>query len=279
MLLLNDHIITVTYFLNTEARIEEITNYLLPSGSPWFNKLSLKYDTEIDDYKINNDLMILYFIKQELDRLNAATVLELWSMPYQRMDYKNEGDLYTLPYVAKFLSDLNFKQIIVIEPHSQMTMEHLYVHPYYPVTYWLKQIRKENMIPIEGKVHIVFPDYGAFERYQNDLEKEEDICVFSKKRDHKSNSIVEHDLSQGKITKGSTCFILDDICSSGNTLYNVALYAKKEGATKVYVIVAHCEYTAIKGNLLTKDSPVDQMFTSKSMISCEHSKIIYLDIY
>lgn len=275
MILINETEITKSYFSNTEVRLKEFDcgGYIV---------VELKYETENESYKVNDDLMCLYFVKQELDRLNKKANLVLYSMPYQRMDHKSGTDIHTLPYVAKFINDLNFTEVIVIEPHSDKTVEYLADNAtmIYPVPRMLRWITNDNeLCHIENKddIYVIFPDAGAFRRYRDELEGY-NICVFTKKRDHETNQIVKHELSIGQITRGSICFILDDICSSGQTLLDVAYYAKMAGASKVYVVVAHCENRALEGELLKPYSPVDMMYTTTSMISCDHPKITYIDI-
>lgn len=279
MILFNYQEIEKDYFSNSEVRIADFKKRV----QPYSNRIDLKYETENPEYKVNDDLMILYFIKQELYKNcgNVAVDLYLRTMPYQRMDHKSGNYLHTLPYVAKFINDLGFTNIYVVEPHSEMTKKYLggNAEMIFPMADMLKEVK--SRVLIEVKEHIVFPDAGAYERYGKALKEEglvteEDICVFSKKRDHDTNKIVQHELSQGNITKGSRCFILDDICSSGKTLLDVAYYAKMAGAKYIYIVVVHCENTALSSDLLKEDSPVDEMFTTTSMISCYHPKITYI---
>lgn len=273
MILINGEILKTSYFSNTEVRIKEFTRYIKSAG----NYIELKYETERSNYKINNDLMILYFVKQEFDSMGIDVSLVLWSMPYQRMDHKNADDILTLPFVAKFLNDLNFKKILVIEPHSEKTKEYLRKDAVivYPVADW---INNAIINTDSDNVVVAFPDAGAYERYKDSLDTNIKTCVFSKKRDHKTNEIVHHKILRGDIAKGSTCFIVDDICSSGGTLLDVADYAKSVGAAKVIVIVAHCENEALKREILKPESSVDMMYTSNSMISAVHPKIAYMKI-
>lgn len=268
MLLINGEKIETSYFSNTEVRIKEFKELIKD-----VNYIELKYETEKKDYKINDDLMQLYFVKQEFDSMGIEVNLVLWSMPYQRMDHKNADDLYTLPYVAKFIKDLHFRKILVIEPHSKKTLEFLGDGTviYYPVAKWINKMLDYE---IDNFV-LVFPDAGAYERYKNMLPDDVNICVFSKKRNHYTNEIIEHSVIEGKILKDSNCLIVDDICSSGQTLMDVANYAKEAGAYEIVVIVAHCENEALKREILKPNSSVRGMLTSNSMISCKHDKILY----
>lgn len=273
MILVNDVELKKDYFSNTEVRIHEF------QINAYYNRIDLKYETENPEYKINDDLMILYFVKQEFDKAGVQVDLYLRTMPYQRMDHKSGRYLHTLPYVAKFINDLKFKEVFVIEPHSSETKKYLddNARMIYPVVDMLKNIIDSALAEIVGDIHVVFPDAGAFKRYNESLTWECDVCVFTKKREHDTNNIIKHEISTGHITRGSTCFILDDICSSGQTLLDVAYYAKMAGAAKIYVVTAHCENLALQGELLSKRSPINMMFTTNSMISCEHPKITYLN--
>lgn len=279
MIFVNGNKVEKDYFSNTEVRIKEF------EIENWYNYVVLQYETENKEYKINDDLMILYFIKKQIDiyfrqegREKAYVSLILKTMPYQRMDHKSGKYIHTLPFVADFIKSLNFEEIHVIEPHSSETKKYLGENAkmYYPVVSMLNNVIDNELAEIYGNVHIVFPDAGAYERYNESLDGKYDVCVFEKKREYDTNSIVSHEISKGHISRGSTCFILDDICSSGQTLLDVAYYAKMAGAKKIYIITAHCEALAFKSGLLNKNGPVTHMFTTSSMISCEHPKITYL---
>ncbi len=276
MILINQTEIKKNYFSNTEVRIKEF-------DCKGDIVVELKYETENESYKINDDLMCLYFIKQELDRLGKNAKLILWSMPYQRMDHKSGADIHTLPYVAKFINNLSFEEVVVIEPHSDKTEEYLNSNAkaQYLVPKILNVVINDDefrSFEDEENICIIFPDAGAYHRYLPKLEEKHNICVFDKRRNHETNKIMEHKISVGKIKKDEICFILDDICSSGQTLLDVAYYAKMSGASKVYVVVAHCENKALEGELLKSSSPVDMMYTTTSMISCKHPKIKYVPI-
>ena len=275
MLYINGNQIKTSYFSNTEVRVKDFMQHIKSIN----NYIELKYETERLDYKINDDLMQLYFLKQEFESMHIEVSLVLWSMPYQRMDHKNVDDLYTLPYVANFLKSLNFKKILVIEPHSEKTAEFLgdVAKIVYPVATWIKSAVKAEK-SVNSDVVIVFPDKGAYERYKDMLDADVKTCVFTKKRNNYTNDIEAHYISQGEITNGSTCYIIDDICSSGQTLLDVACEAMKSGAKDINIIVGHCEDKALKGQILKQGSPVNKMYTSKSMISTIHPKIEYMDI-
>lgn len=277
MIYINGQPIVKEYFSNTEVRITEISALLNQYSLE--AKVELKYETENKDYKVNDDLMILYFVKKELDRINYEAELVLWSMPYQRMDHKNEGYLQTLPYAAEFIKSLEFKSIKVIEPHSEMTelllsgTKHTTL---YPVINWALEVIEDFTTP-NTEIVIAFPDRGAYERYGESFQNN-NFCVFRKQRDGVSNQIIHHAIEIGNIPVGATCIILDDICSTGKTLLDVAYYAKMAGAKKVFVVVGHCENIALERGVVSDDSPIDLLFTSKSMINCKHEKIRYMNI-
>ena len=85
-------------------------------------------------------------------------------------------------------------------------------------------------------------------------------------------------LAQGTINKDSTCIIIDDLCSKGGTFEYAARILKSLGAKKVYLVVTHCEENIFNGKLLDNNSPIDKIFTSKSILSTEHEKIEFIDI-
>lgn len=225
-------------------------------------------------YKTDFDLVKLYNVKRKVDLLCSNINLFVWYMPYSRMDRKIEGDIFTLKYVCEYINKMHFKKVYVVEPHSEVTIQLLdNVFDVYPVIDWLPAIKSK--INFGENDHIVLPDKGAKLRYGVE---HQNVCVLSKKREPITGRIETMELAQGKINKGSTCVIIDDLCSKGGTFELSAHILKSLGAKKVYLVVTHCEENIFNGELLKLDSPIDKIFTSKSILNTPHEKIEFMEI-
>lgn len=264
MLILNGKELLTERFPNNETKVKDFENSIVDGQ----NVLEFKYTTDAD-------LITLMFVKKRIDEFAVPCTLFVWYMPYSRMDRKIDGDLFTLQYVASFINWLNFKKVVVMEPHSEKTMKLLErATAIYPVKDWLPAVQKE--IGFTEKDHVVFPDKGAAARYADSGYA--NICIMEKKRNPITGNIEDMRLKEGKVNPGSKCIIIDDLCSKGGTFAWAASILKSLGASEVYLIVSHCEETIFNGKLLTEDSPISKVYASTSIMCKEHPNIEYMDV-
>lgn len=264
MLRLNGQKLITERFPNNETKVKDFEQHIQKEH----NVLEFKYVTD-------EDLITLMFVKQRIDEANVPCTLFVWYMPYSRMDRKIEGDLFTLQYACNFINWLNFTKVVVMEPHSDKTLKMLErAKPIYPVKDWLPKVQQE--IGFSENDHIVFPDKGAAARYADS--GYENVLVLEKKRNPLTGNIEDMRLKEGKVNPGSKCIIIDDLCSKGGTFDWAGSILKAAGASKVVLVVSHCEETIFAGKLLTLGSKIDMVYTSTSIMSKEHPKIKFMDV-
>lgn len=235
MLKLNGKQITTERYPNNETKVKDFKEYIQKEE----NILEFKYLTDAD-------LVTLMFVKQRIDEANVPCRLFIWYMPYSRMDRKIEGDLFTLKYTCNFINWLHFTKVVVMEPHSEKTVQMLErMRPVYPVKDWVKAEE------LGEQVQIIFPDKGAAARYINSGYK--NVCIMEKKRDPITGVIQNMHIKEGTVIPGAKCIIIDDLCSKGGTFAWAGSILKDAGASEVVLVVSHCEETIFKGtfNLLT----------------------------
>lgn len=261
MLRLNGYEIETERFANNEARVKDFEEHILLEER---NVLEFRYFND-------EDLILLMFVKKRIDEFNVPCTLFIWYMSYSRMDRKIEGDLFNLKYICDYINWLDFAHIVVMEPHSDKTLELLErATAVYPVKDW---IRPENL---EQNVQIVFPDKGAVARYSECGYP--NVCVMQKTRNPFNGWITDMHLKEGNVIPGSKCIIIDDLCATGGTMYRAANILKENGAGEIILVVSHCEPKVFDGELLKDDSPISKIYTSRSIMSIEHPKIQYMDI-
>lgn len=263
MIKLNGYEIQTERFPNHEARVKDFEQHIFLEGTRE-NVLEFKYFND-------EDLILLMFVKKRIDEFNVPCTLFIWYMSYSRMDRKIEGDLFNLKYICSYINWLNFARIIVMEPHSDKTMQLLErATAVYPVKDWIKPEKMDD------NVQIVFPDKGAVARYSDCDYK--NICVMQKTRNPFSGWITDMHLKEGTVIPGAKCIIIDDLCATGGTMYRAANILKEAGASEIVLVVSHCEEKVFDGELLKEESPIKKIYTSKSIMSIEHPKIQYMDI-
>lgn len=91
-----------------------------------------------------------------------------------------------------------------------------------------------------SNVVIVSPDEGGMKRVEEYAKRLNcPVAVDSKTRDN-PDAVGKIEIISGKgVIKGETCFIIDDIASTGGTLTKAANALKNEGAKKIYAFCTH----------------------------------------
>ena len=110
MILLDSHQINFKKFPNGETLVDGEEIYRFFKGN-----VTIKYE---DD----SDLIKLMFVKKYLDERDYQANLEIYYMPYSRMDRKEGDSFFTLKYISQFINSLNFNKIKIYEPHSDVCM-------------------------------------------------------------------------------------------------------------------------------------------------------------
>ena len=263
MITLNKQQIVTEQFPNNETKIKDFESIIKEKNLLEFT------------YREDGDLIRLMFVKRRIEEKSAECVLVMNYMPYSRMDRKIDGDLFTLQYVCRLINDLNFSRVYVIEPHSSKTTELLErSEAIYPAQSWLPEIM--SAMSFTDNDRIVFPDKGAASRYKDC--NYNNICIFEKTRNPLTGQIENMILKEGSLPQGAKCIIVDDLCSAGGTFAWAGNILKDMGASDVRLVVTHCEPTIFSGKLLDDNSPIDLMYTSRSMMDTEHPKINYIKV-
>lgn len=218
--------------------------------------------TVILKYESDQDLFDLYILKRYMDQeiKDNKIGLLITYMPYCRMDRANEVYTFNLKFVADFINRLNFNDVTVVEPHSDVTPALL--NNAYTFTKFTSILFKRFMDIIKPKDFVVmYPDAGAEKRYSKTF------CyptvVGMKQRDFSTGEIVKYDVI-GADVNGKDVVIIDDLCSRGGTFIGATQALKELGAKNVYLIVTHCENNVYTGDLFKH---ITKMFTTNSLLT------------
>lgn len=253
MIKLNDVEIVFEKFPNGETRIDEVAiNQVASDG----NQIKFKYG---DD----SDLIKLLFLKEYInDHFEAKNHLQIYYMPYSRMDRVEGNSAFTLKYVTDFINRLSFDSVEVIEPHSNVTPALLNkVNSNYINNDLIKKVIQEINFN-EDVDSIMFPDNGASQRYKN--MKFKNVLIGNKTRNFQTGEITGLELIGSKHSQGKKVLICDDLSSYGGTFVKSSIELKKEGFEEVYLLVAHAENSIFKGELFNH---IDKLFTTDSILT------------
>lgn len=235
------------------------------------NTLMLKFDKEFQSvfvnkainyewiYEDDSELFTLICLRRHLERYKRH-VLFLPYVAHARMDrVKSEKDVFTLKYFCEIINSLNFEEVVVRDPHSNVSTALLNRVRCEDMHYWieraLEQVNEENLV-------LFFPDEGAMKRY-SDLAKYP-YAFGVKKRDWETGKIQGLALVHGDIVKDKRVLIIDDICSFGGTFLHAARALREAGAAEVYLYVTHLESNVLKGEMYSSGL-INKIYTTPSI--------------
>ncbi|NIK80403.1 ribose-phosphate pyrophosphokinase [Paenibacillus castaneae] len=234
-----------------------------------FNTIAWKYEND-------GDLIKLMFVKSYLDERRAKCSLTIYYMPYSRMDRVEGTSAFTLKYTANLINSMNFESVIIIEPHSDVSLALIDRSiAKYPTVQLLDRVAAEVGFRLEQD-YLFFPDAGAQKRYSK-VNGYKHLVGF-KVRDFQSGQIKSLDVV-GHVDGGAfQAIIVDDLCSYGGTFMRSAEKLKELGASHIYLLVGHCEKTIYQGKLL-ESNLLDKVFTTDTILDqAGHDKIHIYEI-
>lgn len=263
MIKLNGTKIPFETFPNGETKIDEkfIISIVGEDRHSMLDTITLKYESD-------NDLFYLYLLTsfiRSIKNKDHSLCLDVTYFPYSRMDRVEDDSAFTLKYVTDFINSMNFVNVAIFEPHSDVTPALLnnvetlsLIHHFIP--------NVVNEINFDANVdYIVFPDATANKRYSSLNAK--NTLTGLKHRNFETGKIESLELAGQKPEKGFKALMVDDLCSYGGTFMMTAEKLKEMGASEIYLFVGHCEDNIFKGKVLLADSPIDKVFTTDSLIT------------
>lgn len=227
-----------------------------------------------DPSRVQEDMVDLYFISCHLKENRIKPHLVMSYVPFSRMDrVKEYREVFTLKHFAKFINSLDFEDIEILDPHSDVSCA---LFNNVEVCYPEKEIR--SLYHKTRADFLCYPDSGALKKYSSIFTKFPYIYGV-KNRDWKTGKITSFEVNTcGNNVKDKIILIVDDICSKGGTFLATAKQLKELGAKAVYLFVSHCELSVFKGTILDEKSAVDKVFFKNSLFDWKNLKkygIIY----
>lgn len=185
-------------------------------------------------------------------------------LPSARMDrVKNSEDVFTLRAFARAINSLNFKEVRVLDAHSNVGVA-LIDRCINESPKWNIQRAINQLGYAKGNLCLFFPDEGAQKRY-GEMFPDYPQAFGIKKRNWETRKIEGYMIVGEENIVGKEVLIIDDICSYGNTFIKAAESLIAAGALGVNLYITHCEESINKGNVFTCGM-IDNVFTTDSLI-------------
>lgn len=258
MIKINDQVIGNNCYPNNERilKINKISDFTI----------ELKYMTDID-------ISILSMLKRHIsDKYNNPDVtLIMKYVPYSRMDRNMSGYIFSLKYFCQTINELNFKEVVILDPHSNVTSALLNRCKEIDISGYINSVFKKEKID-----YVFYPDAGACKRYGEILKLPNDVPYFygDKKRNLSTGEITNYELVSCPDIKNKNILILDDLCAKGYTFLNASKKLKEFGANDISLYVSHCENSIYNGELL-KSGLLKSIFTTDSILDNWSCNFIY----
>lgn len=183
---------------------------------------------------------------------------------YSRADHVfRDGEAVPLEVVIHMFEKAGLSRIVFVDPHTikMSEMFNIDVSNVSALPLFAQKIR-EIGFDFDNSV-IVSPDMGGLRRMEQMSHLLDGLPYVSieKERDYENGSISASAV-HGQIKK--TCFIIDDIISSGRTIVQAVEKLKEHGAERIYVFATHPIFAGDATNIL-EDCGVERIFVTDSL--------------
>lgn len=212
----------------------------------------------------------LFLLAQFRELLPHIDILYINYLLAARCDRKfSDGEALDLKIVTNFINGLKFRQVIVLKPHSDVSLALLDNATSRTKTSELFIACLElNRL---ASYSIISPDAGASKWIEKELGRT-DIIQCSKDRD-----ILSGEIKGIKIPEQprENCIIVDDLCDGGATFINIAKQLKSIGVANVYLVVNHGIFS--KGfDVFT--GLVDKIYCTNSFSDISHPMVYQISL-
>lgn len=241
----------------------KIPNTIFPDGSALIKLDNVKLFSQPVRftwlYENDAELFTLICLAKHFENYEKCLLMPY--CPHARMDrVQNAYDIFTLKYFCEVINSLNFKEVWLVDVHSNvapalLNRVRVIDNSTFITDYVLSAIDTNNLA-------IFFPDEGANKRYSSVFNTYPSTFGV-KKRDWNTGKIQDLTIIDPEVVKGKDVLIIDDICSYGGTFCAAAAKLKEAGCNKIYLAITHCESNIFKGHVF---DVIDEVFTTNSII-------------
>ena len=195
---------------------------------------------------------------------------------YSRQDrIHRSGECLSAQLVAKMLETAGFDKLITVELHNESILGFFKIPVIHisGLSIFQDEVRKLN-----NNIVVITPDAGALKRSQRFAEGLDlPLALIEKKRDLDQPHKILHMRVVGDVEE-KTAIIVDDVIVTGGTLVNAAYLLKEKGAKKVIAVATHADFVGGVDKIL-KDSPIDHIWVTDTIVIPDDKKFSKLNIY
>lgn len=173
------------------------------------------------------DLFILTQVNDILTRQGVVWTLDIFYLMGMRMDRVMDFSRpYTLSVVANCIHSFSCRSIMVLEPHSEVTLDLLKAEE---LDVKLPKYITFGSAEFWDKYNLVIPDKGAYERLHNRLPMSCNPVICEKKRDISTGRIISIEVTNPKavLDASRSLIVVDDLCDGGGTFCGIAEAIRK----------------------------------------------------
>ncbi len=204
-------------------------------------------------------LLELLILIDALKRASARHIIAVIPyFGYARQDRKDRGRVpITAKLVANLLETAGATRVIAMDLHSEqiqgffdIPVDHLYAR-----TVFVKKVKELGL----KNLTVCAPDVGSAKLARIlATEVEGDFAMVDKRRE--SANAVQTGALIGDVQKRNV-LLVDDMCSTGQTLKQASEVCKKAGAAKIFAAVTHPLFSkeALEG------APIDRLFVTNTV--------------
>lgn len=232
---------------------------------------------------VNEELFSLLLLLDSIKRAGAKSI-KLF-MPYfaysrqERISWTNEP--VSCEVVARIVETAHFDDLTCFDLHHPL-IESFFKHPIKnkPTTklfakYYDEYLRAHNIN--KKDVVVVSPDHGSNLRVDMLAKELGNVGVVILDKVRPQPNRAEHLDIDGKLVKGKTCILIDDIIDTGGTISSASKLLHKKGAQNVLVSATHAVLS--KGCLLRlKKAKVEDLVVTNTIEKKLNKSIKVLDI-
>lgn len=257
-----------------------VKQFVFPGGEvgiklqqPIYDQSFVKITAHMQD---SEDVMALLLVVDAIRRQarNTRLTLSMPYIPYARQDRVcDEGEALSMAVFAQLINSCNFDEVIVLDPHSDVSVALLNNVRVIQQVEVFKSIKQ-----YWGNTIIVAPDAGAYKKSHKFAQEvgAKGVVSCNKVREMSTGNILGMEL-MGEIDLQSNYLVLDDICDGGRTFIEVASLFTGSGV-KLELAVTHGIFS--KG-LDVVASCYDHVYTTTSFygnVPEEHERITWKEI-
>lgn len=176
----------------------------------------------------SDGVMTLLLLVDAIRKINKCAKLSLFMgyVPYGRQDRVcNVGESFSLKVFSNLINSLDFDEVVVLDPHSQVTTALIdNCRSYYP------SLVISELLDITNNWVVVAPDAGAVKRAESVAKGLGCPLIYSTKtRDQRTGEITGGRLDfAGVNVAGKDLLVVDDICDGGRTFISLAKMIEHE---------------------------------------------------